>query len=63
MTNFDNAPSVRQQAAIAIGRIGDKASISRLAKIAKDYPEVITRRSIMKSIKKLRKQNKLIATF
>ncbi|MBW8015882.1 MAG: hypothetical protein FVQ82_06820 [Planctomycetes bacterium] len=63
LENFDNAPSVRQQAAIAIGRIGDKASINRLAKIAKDYPEVITRRSIMESIKKLRKQNKLIATF
>lgn len=55
--NLDNAPSTRQQAAIAIGRIGDKSCIERLKKIAKDYPEVITRRSILQSIKDLRRQS------
>jgi len=55
--NLDNAPSVRQQAAIALGKVGDKNCMEKLSEIAKDYPEVMTRRSILKSFKKLDLQN------
>lgn len=50
LENLDNAPCVRQQAAIALGRIGDVGCLDRLAEIGKDYPEVITRRGILKSV-------------
>jgi HEAT repeat protein len=53
--NLDNAPSVRQQAAIAVGRVGDRKSLKRLTEIGKDYPEVTTRRSILESIKNLKR--------
>jgi HEAT repeat protein len=51
--NLENASSVRQQAAIALGKIDDPDSLKRLIEIGKDYPEVITRRSILESIKAL----------
>ncbi|MCF7955190.1 MAG: HEAT repeat domain-containing protein [Phycisphaerae bacterium] len=55
LENLDNAPCVRQQAAIALGRIGDKGCVEKLSDIAKDYPDVMTRRSILESIKSIKK--------
>lgn len=51
--NLDNAPCVRQQAAIALGRIGDRKCLKRLIKISEVYPDVMTRRSILESIKSI----------
>jgi hypothetical protein len=50
VANLDNAPSVRRQAAIALGRIGDQSTRQKLINLAKDYPEVMTRRCILESI-------------
>ncbi|MBT8037435.1 MAG: HEAT repeat domain-containing protein [Verrucomicrobiae bacterium] len=50
VANLDNAPSVRRQAAIALGRIGDKTTRQKLVNLAEDYPEVMTRRCILESI-------------
>lgn len=55
--NLDNAPSVRRQAAVALGRIGDKATRQKLIKLAKGYPEVTTRRCILESIKAMGSQS------
>jgi len=53
--DLDNASSTRQQAAIALGEIGDKSTLTELKKIAEEYPELMTRRSLLKSIEKLSK--------
>ena len=53
--NLENASCVRQQAAIALGKIDDPDSLKRLIEIGKNYPEVITRRSILESIEALAK--------
>ncbi|MDP7286411.1 MAG: HEAT repeat domain-containing protein [Phycisphaerae bacterium] len=53
--DLDNASSTRQQAAIALGEIGDKSTLPELKKIAEEYPELMTRRSLLKSIEKLSK--------
>jgi HEAT repeat protein len=50
LQDFDNAPSTREQAAIALGKIGDKDSLVKLKAIGEDYPEVITRRAILESV-------------
>ena len=46
-----NAPSTREQAAIALGKIGDQESLEELKAIGIDYPEVVTRRAILESVR------------
>ena len=53
VANLENASSTRQQAAIALGRIGDRGCLERLIKMGDDYPEVMTRRSILESVKSI----------
>ena len=48
--DLDNASSTREQAAIALGKIGDKDTLAELEKIAEDYPEQTTRRALLESI-------------
>ncbi|MCF7958385.1 MAG: HEAT repeat domain-containing protein [Phycisphaerae bacterium] len=55
LENLDNASSTRQQAAIALGRVGDSDCLEQLTQIGEHYPEVTTRRSILESIKRIDK--------
>jgi len=50
-----NASSTRQQAAIALGEIADKTTLPEIKKIAEEYPEMATRRSLLESIVKMSK--------
>jgi len=49
--NLDNASCVRQKAAEALGTVCDAASLGELKKIADDYPELATRRSLLEACK------------
>lgn len=51
--NLDNASSTREQAAVAVGKIGDASCMDRLTALAEEYPEVMTRRAILESIERL----------
>ncbi len=44
--DFDNAMEVRQAAASALVRLGDKSLLPQLRKLANEYPEVATRRTL-----------------
>ncbi|MBT3198876.1 MAG: hypothetical protein HN350_03075 [Phycisphaerales bacterium] len=50
-----NASSTREQAAAALGKIGDKTTLTELKKIAEEYPELMTRRALLRSAKKIAK--------
>ncbi len=47
--DLDNASSTREQAAVALGKIGDKSILPELKNIAEEYPEVMTRRALLRS--------------
>lgn len=51
--DLDNASSTREQAAAAIGEIGDRSRVETLKKIGEEYPELMTRRAIYRSIRAL----------
>jgi len=51
--NLENASSTREQAATALGMIGDQESLKKLTAIAEDYPEVMTRRALLRSIQEV----------
>jgi HEAT repeat protein len=51
--SLQNAASVRQQAAIALGKIRDPGCLNELKKISADYPEEITRRALLASVLQL----------
>ncbi|MHC4250418.1 MAG: HEAT repeat domain-containing protein, partial [Planctomycetota bacterium] len=51
--DLDNASSTREQAAAALGKIGDRRTLAKLREIAEDYPEVMTRRALLRSVAKL----------
>lgn len=53
--DLDNASCTREQAAVALGKIGDKSVLPELKAIAEEYPEVMTRRAILESAAKLSK--------
>ena len=53
LTDLDNAPSTREQAAEALGKIGDKSCLDELTKLAEEYPDVMTRRAILRSVKRI----------
>jgi HEAT repeat protein len=48
--DLDNASSTREQAALALGKIADKSTLAELAEIAKEYPELMTRRALLESV-------------
>jgi HEAT repeat protein len=51
--NLDNASSTREQAAIALGLIGDKSVLSKMKEIGEDYPEITTRRALLEAVIKM----------
>ena len=51
--DYNNAASTREQAAVALGKIGDKSCLEELTKLGEDYPEITTRRAILESIKQI----------
>ncbi len=51
--DLDNASSTREQAAIALGKIADKRTLTELKEIAEEYPELMTRRALLESIEKM----------
>jgi len=50
LQDLNNAPSTREQAAVALGKVGDGESVGKLKAIGADYPEITTRRAILESI-------------
>ena len=53
--HLGNASSTREQAAIALGKIADKSTLAELEKIAEEYPELMTRRALLKSMRRMSK--------
>ena len=51
--NLDNASSTREQAARALGHIGNTEYLTPLKQLSLEYPEVTTRRAILTSIEQL----------
>ena len=49
VADLNNAPDTRHAAAEALGRIADPSSIERIRGIAASYPEVSTRRTLLKA--------------
>jgi HEAT repeat protein len=47
--NLDNATDVRHAAAEALGRIADPDSFEAIRKLAQDYPEVSTRKALLRA--------------
>jgi len=47
--NMQNAPDTRHAAAEALGRLADPASLDALRKLAADYPEVSTRKTLLQA--------------
>lgn len=47
--DLENAPDTRHAAAEALGRIASPATLEPLARLAKDYPEVSTRRALLEA--------------
>jgi len=52
--NLGNASSTREQAAAALGLIGDKDTLEELTEIAENYPEIMTRRALLRSIENIK---------
>ena len=52
VADFDNATDVRAAAARALGRIADPAVLPGLRELAKEYPEISTRRELLAAIAK-----------
>ncbi len=48
-----NASSTREQAAIALGRIGETSFLPQMLKAAEEYPELTTRRALLESAAKM----------
>ena len=56
--DLDNASSTREQAAAAIGKIGDTSILPELKKVAEEYPEITTRRALLRSAADMSKTQK-----
>ena len=54
--NLENAPDTRHASAEALGRIADPATLEPAARLAADYPEVSTRRALLKACEKISSQ-------
>jgi hypothetical protein len=48
-SNLDNAPDTRHAAAEALGRIADPGSLEQIQNLAASYPEISTRRALLKA--------------
>ena len=48
--DLSNASSTREQAAIALGKTGDRTILPQLKAVAENYPEVTTRRALLESV-------------
>jgi len=53
VSDFDNAISVRHAAAAALGSVGDHSTLPELRELAEKYPEVITRRALLESCRRI----------
>jgi len=51
--NLDNASSVREQVAIALGKTADKSALAQIRKIAEEYPDLMTRRALLEAVEKI----------
>ena len=56
--NFDNAPCVRQQAAVSLGQVCDKTHLDKIKSIAEDYPELAARRSLLEACQAIELRSK-----
>lgn len=51
--DLNNASSTREQAATALGKIGDTGILPKLQEISETYPELMTRRALLRSVAQL----------
>jgi len=49
VSNLDNAPDTRHAAAEALGRIADPGTLEQIQNLAASYPEISTRRALLKA--------------
>jgi len=56
VNDLDNASSTREQAALALGLVGDRSKLEALQAVSTEYPEIATRRAILQSIERLSRQ-------
>lgn len=47
---LENASSTREQAAAALGKVGDPETLDALHELTEEYPEMMTRRALLESI-------------
>ena len=50
VADLENAPDTRHAAAEALGAIGDPRCVPAVKKLAKDYPEVATRKALLRVV-------------
>ena len=55
VNDLDNASSTREQAALALGLVGDTSKLAELQAISVEYPEIATRRAMLQAIERLSK--------
>lgn len=53
VADLDNAPDTRHTAAEALGRLADEAAAEVIRDLARDYPEVATRRALLRVLDQL----------
>ncbi len=53
LSDLDNAPAVRREAAIALGKVADRKTLSKMKQIAANYPEWTTRRHLFDACRTL----------
>jgi HEAT repeat protein len=51
--DLGNATSTREQAAMALGKVGDQSLVDQLEQMAEECPDLMTRRALLESIEKL----------
>jgi len=56
VADLDNAPDTRHAAAEALGEIGDPESGAAIRALATDYPEVSTRRALLRACERLERR-------
>ena len=49
VANLENAPDTRHAAAVALGRMADSSDLTALRKLAQDYPDIATRRTLLQA--------------
>jgi HEAT repeat protein len=51
--DFDNAMDVREAAAKALEMLANRSDLPQLEKLAKEYPEIVTRRTLLRTVEQL----------